>query len=298
MTISSPSRERCTPSSARSNSASATKSRSETASSEFSNLPAEAEILGDAVRVERQAGAAERARAERLRRRPGDGVERAGRRRERAPSRGRAGDGRGAPAGHAADGCSRGGRRPRPPSRAASSTRLRAPRILSTTSSELATGVEPQIRRDLVVSAPPGVELRAGRAGDLGDPPLDRRMDVLVARLEDERPAFSSSLDAVEAARSVAASSARDDGRAASPRTCAREPRRRRRRADGRTRGSRRTPSSVAAGSPEAARPERHARRRRRSRSAPWRRRPGLRARAQSRTKPSASSWRNVSAAS
>ncbi len=54
---------------------------------------------------------------------------------------------------------------------------------------ELALAPEPQRGRDLVVAAPPGVQLAADLAGDLGDASLDRRVDVLVRGLELERPA-------------------------------------------------------------------------------------------------------------
>src|SRR5690349_14899918 len=51
----------------------------------------------------------------------------------------------------------------------------------------LAAQPEPQRERDLVVAAAAGVQLGAGRAGDLGDAPFDRGVDVLVARDERER---------------------------------------------------------------------------------------------------------------
>ena len=63
-TISSPRRDRCTCVSAATNSASATKSRSETASSELSNRRGEAELGGD-VRRDRAAGSNRRARPRR-----------------------------------------------------------------------------------------------------------------------------------------------------------------------------------------------------------------------------------------
>ena len=64
-TISSPRRERCTWVSAATNSASATKSRSETASSEFSNGRAKSSAVATDAGIERQARTRERARAER-----------------------------------------------------------------------------------------------------------------------------------------------------------------------------------------------------------------------------------------
>ncbi len=51
---------------------------------------------------------------------------------------------------------------------------------------QLATRIETQIRRNLVVAAPPGVELGTDVPRHLGDPTLQRRVDVLVAGLEDE----------------------------------------------------------------------------------------------------------------
>ena len=52
---------------------------------------------------------------------------------------------------------------------------------------ELALAPQPQIGRDLVVAAPCGVHLGARRPGQLGDPALDRRVDVLVGWHEVER---------------------------------------------------------------------------------------------------------------
>ena len=103
------------PSSARSNSASATKSRSLTASSEFVEHGGEAEGLGRRRRIDRQRRAGQRAGAERRHVEPLDGGRRGGRRRGPAPSRGPAGGGPAAPAGPAGRGCSRAGRCRRPP---------------------------------------------------------------------------------------------------------------------------------------------------------------------------------------
>ena len=61
--------------------------------------------------------------------------------------------------------------------------------------------VEPQVGGDLVVAAAAGVELAAGRAGQLGDAPLDRGVDVLVGRARTRTcPSASSLLDLVERA--------------------------------------------------------------------------------------------------
>ena len=85
-----------------------------------------------------------------------------------------------------AGGCSPGGTRHRPPrpdrgGRAAGRGRG-APRAPA-----FALDVEPQVGGDLVVAAPARVQLGAGGTGQLGDPALDRGVDVLVGRLEHER---------------------------------------------------------------------------------------------------------------
>ena len=59
----------------------------------------------------------------------------------------------------------------------------------------LPADVEPQVEGDLVVAAPPGVELGPGRAGQLGDPALHGGVDVLVERQERERPRLQLGLD-------------------------------------------------------------------------------------------------------
>jgi hypothetical protein len=69
------------------------------------------------------------------------------------------------------------------------------------------------------------VELAAGRPGELGDPALDRGVDVLVGLGANTKlPAASSILDLVERGQHGGASSRRADPPRASPRTWAREP--------------------------------------------------------------------------
>ncbi len=63
---------------------------------------------------------------------------------------------------------------------------------------DLALGEEPQIGGHLVVAAATGVQLRAGRAGQLGDPALDHGVDVLVGRQEVEPLVEQLLLDLVE----------------------------------------------------------------------------------------------------
>ena len=62
----------------------------------------------------------------------------------------------------------------------------------------LAPDPQPQIERDLVVAAPAGVQLGAGRAGDLGDPALDRGVDVLVRGGELERALVQLGSDLIQ----------------------------------------------------------------------------------------------------
>ena len=54
---------------------------------------------------------------------------------------------------------------------------------------------------DLVVARARGVQLAADRPDDLGQPPLDRHVDVLVVGRERERPAVELGLDALEPAQ-------------------------------------------------------------------------------------------------
>ena len=61
-----------------------------------------------------------------------------------------------------------------------------------------AAHVQPQVECDLVVAAAAGVQLGAGRPRDLRDAPLDRGVDVFVARHERERAVGQFLLDAVE----------------------------------------------------------------------------------------------------
>ena len=57
---------------------------------------------------------------------------------------------------------------------------------------------QPEIGGDLIVAAAAGVQLGAGRSGQLGDPPLDRGVHVLVAGRELEDAVVQLLLDAVE----------------------------------------------------------------------------------------------------
>ena len=157
--------------------------------------------------------------------------------------------------------------------------------------------VEPQAGGHLVVAAPPGVQLGADLAGELGDPSLDRGVDVLVGRLELERPVGELAVDAVErASRSPRLRRRRATPARTRPRTWAREPAMssaRKPLVEGRRRGERQ--QLVGRARLEAAVPERHDARAHGSLDLL---RPTSDAEPQSRTKPAESSWRNVSAAS
>ena len=61
-----------------------------------------------------------------------------------------------------------------------------------------AAQVQPHVERDLIVAAAAGVQLRAGRARDLGDAALDRGVDVFVGRRERERSRRQLLFDARE----------------------------------------------------------------------------------------------------
>ena len=65
-------------------------------------------------------------------------------------------------------------------------------------SEEFAFAPQTQVRRHLVVPTPGGVQLPAGRAGELGDPSFDGGVDVLVAGEEHELPGLHLDADVVE----------------------------------------------------------------------------------------------------
>ena len=84
---------------------------------------------------------------------------------------------------------------------------------------------ERQVGRHLVVARAPGVQLAADRAGELGQPALDRHVDVLVGVAELELPALELRGDRVEAGQQRVALVAVEDAAArCRPPTCAREP--------------------------------------------------------------------------
>ncbi len=252
------------PSRARSNSASATKSRSLTASSELSNGLAKPSSAAVAAGIDRQRRAGQRTGAERRDVEAVDGGERAGRRRGRAPTRGRAGGAPAAPAGRAAGGCSRAGSSSRSASARASRTLLQRQTPLAAIAGQLALAPQAQVGRDLVVAAARRVQLGAGGAGELGDPPLDRGVDVLVGGDERERVRWPA-----RARRSSRAASTASRSAASSSPTCGEPARRgratrrcRRATAAGRTARLAVNAISASAGPPvEAAVPQRASRR-------------------------------------
>ncbi len=185
-TISSPMRERCTCVSAATNSASATKSRSETASSEFSNGRAKPSCVGDRRGIERQARTGERARAERRDVGAVEAVVPAVDVAREAPRSARADGARAAPAARAAGACTPGARSRSTPRARCSSTSCSSWMRVDLVAA-LAPEVQAQVERDLVVAAATGVQLGARRARDLGDAALDRGVDVFVGRRERER---------------------------------------------------------------------------------------------------------------
>ncbi len=184
-THSSPSRERCTPRSARSNNASATKSRSLTASSEFSNAAAKprsaAVPWGSSGNDDPASAPAPKGDTSR---RSMVTSRRSTSRRQRPAVREQVmSEEHGLRALHvrvAGQVRVAGGDRP-------IEEHLLQPDDPRRDGPELALAPEPQRGRHLVVSAPARVELPARGAGDLGDPSFDRGVDVLVRRCEVER---------------------------------------------------------------------------------------------------------------
>jgi len=73
--------------------------------------------------------------------------------------------------------------------------------------------VEAQVGHHLVVPAAPGVHLAARRADQLGQPPLVRRVDVLVAVLDGERPGLPLAAHLLEPAADRRALLRRDRAR-------------------------------------------------------------------------------------
>ena len=209
-------RERWTPSRA-SRTASLQRSRGRKPRRANSERGPEAEILRHSVGVEGKRGSGERAGAEGLTSSRAN-VSKNRSTSARRPSRARAGDARGAPAAHVACGCTRGDTRLllSLPSRAA----LSAASGPSPRPRDLSARVEAKIGRDLVVAAATGVELRADVTRHLGDAPLDGGVDVLVARLEDERLRSELLTDAVERSLKRCCLLGGDPPRAR-PRTCA-----------------------------------------------------------------------------
>ncbi len=90
---------------------------------------------------------------------------------------------------------------------------------------EGAPAPQAQRGRHLVVAAPPGVQLGADVADELGDAPLDRGVDVLVARREGEHAGGELLLHHVQRVDRVPSTSASERmPTLPSPFTCAREP--------------------------------------------------------------------------
>ena len=211
-TISSPRRDRCTWASAAANTASATKSRSETASSEFSNRRANPSVRavcsGSSGRLEPARAPAPSGDTSAATDHPLEPLdvttERPGVREQVVREQHRLGvlQVRVARARR---------RRRRPPRPGVTSTRCN-PSSAATSSRAGALGPEPQVGRDLVVATPPGVQLGAGVAGQLGDPPLDRGVDVLVRGREHERVGGELGLDRVERGRAPPAPLRRSAG--------------------------------------------------------------------------------------
>ena len=169
--------------------------------------------------------AGQRARAERATRRGARWSPASGRRRGRAPSRGRAGGGPAAPAGRAAGGCSRAGRRRRPRSAPASSTCCRPTTPPADRAARACTTAAGRSRPGRCGCAPVCSLAPAG-AGELGDPPLDRGVDVLVGcrRTRTSPRSISSATRRARRAIGVASASAMISPTCARPATWATDP--------------------------------------------------------------------------
>ena len=87
-----------------------------------------------------------------------------------------------------------------------------------------AAAPQAQVGGDLVVAAAAGVQLGPDVAGELGDPALDRGVDVLVVGGEDERPRGELLLDLVEGRHQVVTSLSLRIPALPRPRTWARDP--------------------------------------------------------------------------
>ena len=159
----------------------------------------EAELGGRRLAVEVPVEPGQRAGAERHRRRGRGGVGEPLRVARAASRSRRAGDGRGRPAGRAAGGCSRASASRRGASASVSSRSISAA-ISSLARARALAHVERQVGGHLVVAGAAGVELAAQRADELGQPALDRHVDVLVAGSERELVALELGRDQVEAA--------------------------------------------------------------------------------------------------
>ena len=89
---------------------------------------------------------------------------------------------------------------------------------------ELALRPQPQVGGHLIVAAARGVQLGAGRTGELGHPPLDRGVDVLVARQIAELVPGDLVVHLFEGGEHFFALAVADEPARARPRTCTREP--------------------------------------------------------------------------
>ena len=104
---------------------------------------------------------------------------------------------------------------------------------------QLPLGEQAQVGGDLVVAAAAGVQPGPDLAGDLGDPPLDGRVDVLVAGLEDQGAGGQLVGDPVEGGQQdLGVRSGQDAGRGQARARGLATPSRRRRPGAGRRAGS------------------------------------------------------------